>query len=106
MGEDDDRGRGGAAFDVGFEPCELLAAEIAEPAGFEIDDIDQADEVHAVGVEAVPAGAFGAAAVAFAIEFPLRVEEIVLAGDVMHVEPGLRDDAVGVVELGRLRQDD
>jgi hypothetical protein len=98
------RRRRRAAFHVGFEPGELLGAQIAKPAGFEIDDIDQADEVHAVGVEAVPASTFAAATVAFAIELALFVEEVVLAWHVMHVEPGLRDDAVGIVELGNLRQ--
>ncbi len=87
------------AFDVVFKPRKLIGAEIAEAAGFEIDDVDQADEVHAVGVEAVPAGALGAAAVTLAIEFHVGIEEIVLARHVMHVETRLRDDAVGVVEL-------
>ena len=82
-----------------FEPFELLVAEIAEPAGLEVDDVDQADEVHAVGVEAVPAGALGAASVAVEVKLLVRIEEVVLAGDVMHVEPRLRDDPVGVVEL-------
>ena len=92
----------GATLQVVREPRELLSAEIAEPAGLEIDDIDQADEMHAVGVEAVPAGALGAAAVALAIELDLLVDEIVLARHVVHVEPRLRDDALGVVEFGRL----
>src|SRR6266478_6854015 len=37
--EDDDRGRGGAAFEVVLEPFELHVAEIAQPAGLEIDHI-------------------------------------------------------------------
>ena len=57
--------------------------------------------MHAAGVERVPAGTLGAAPVALAVELDLLVDEIVLARHVMHVEPGLRDDAVGVVELGR-----
>src|SRR5580693_2914133 len=104
MSKDDDRRRRRAAFDVGFEPSELLGAEVAEPAGLEIDDIDQADEMHAVGIEAVPAGALAAAAVTLTIELAVLVEEVVLARDVMHVEAGLRNDAVGIVELGNLRQ--
>ena len=91
-----------AALDVVLEPVELLVAEIAEPAGLEVDDVDEADEVHAVGVEAVPAGALGAAAVALEVELPVLVEDVVLAGDVVHVEARLRDDAVGVVEFRRL----
>ena len=58
--------------------------------------------MHAVGVEAVPAGALGAAAVALAVELLVIVEDVVLARDVVHVEARLRDDAIGVVELGRL----
>ena len=102
----DDRLRGRAAFDVVFEPRELLAAEIAEAAGFQIDDVDEADEVHAVGIEAVPAGALGAASVAVAIELALVfVEQVVLAGHVVHVEAGLRDDAVGIIEFRQASTD-
>ena len=91
-------------FRVVREPGELLVADIAEPAGLEIDDVDEPDEMHAVGIEAVPAGALRAAPVAFAVELDLLVDDVVLARHVMHVEAGLRDDAVGIVELGRLRQ--
>src|SRR4029077_5888982 len=104
VGEDDDGRRGGAALEVVLEPFELLVAEIAQPAGLEINHVDEADEVHAVGVEAVPADAFGAAAVALAVERHAFVEHVVLAGYVMHVKPRLRDDAVGVVKFGRLRE--
>jgi len=38
------------------------------------------------------------------VELDLLVEEVVLARHVMHVEFGLRDDAIGVVEFDRLRQ--
>jgi len=41
MGEQDDRRGGRTAFDVGFQPFELVGAEITEAAGLEIDDIDQ-----------------------------------------------------------------
>ena len=40
------------ALQIVLEPFELLVAEIAEAAGLEIDDVDEADEVHAAGVEA------------------------------------------------------
>ena len=92
----------GAALEVVLQPFELLVAEIAQAAGLEIDHVDEADEVHAVGVEAVPARALGAATVAVAVELHVLVEDVVFARHVMHVEPGLRDDAVGVVEFGRL----
>src|SRR5262249_43381006 len=100
--EDDDRGRCRPALEVALQPFELLVAEIAQAAGLEIDNVDEADEMHAVGVEAVPARAFGAATVAVAVELHALVEEVVLTRNVMHVEPGLRDDAVGVVEFGWL----
>ena len=102
MREDDDRSRCRPALEVVLQPFELLVAEIAQSAGLEIDDVDEADEMHAVGVEAVPARAFGAATVAVAVELHVLVEDVMFARHVMHVEPGLRDDAVGVVELGRL----
>ena len=102
--EHHDRRRGRAVFHVGRKPGELVGAEIAEPAGFQIDDIDQADEMHTARIEAVPAGAFAAAAITIQIELAVLVEEIVLARHVMHVETRLRDDAVGVVEFGHLRQ--
>src|SRR5208282_3835925 len=103
VGEDHDGCRSRTALDVGFEPFELLVAEVAESARLEIDDIDEADKMHAVGVEAIPAGTLGAAPVALAIKLQFRVEEVMLAGDVMNVEPRLRDNAVGVVELRFLR---
>src|SRR6478609_10580351 len=58
--------------------------------------------MHAVGVEAVPARAFGAATVAVAVELHVLVENVMFARNVMHVEPRLRDDAVGIVEFGWL----
>src|SRR5271166_1918123 len=58
--------------------------------------------MHAVRVEAVPARPFGVLAVAFAIELGVLIEEVVLAWNIMHVEACLGDDALGVVELGRL----
>ena len=100
--EHDDRGRCRAALKVVLEPFELLVAEIPQASGLEIDHVDETDEVHTVGVEAVPARAFGAATVAVAVEFHVLVENVMFARHVMHVEPGLRDDAVGIVEFGRL----
>src|SRR5262252_11150051 len=79
--------------------------EIAEAASFEINNIDEADEVHAVGVKAVPAGADGGTAVALAIDFSLiRINQVVFAGHVVHIEARLRDDVISVVEFLFLRQ--
>src|SRR6202044_3716090 len=90
--EHDDRGRGGTAFQVVLEPFELLGAEVAHAAALEIEDVDEAYEMNAVGVERVPAGAFGAASVTIDVKLPVRVEEIVLAGNVMPVKPPVRED--------------
>src|SRR4029077_18610827 len=88
MGEHDDRLRGRAAFHIVFEPSELLAAEIAETAGFEIDDVDEADKVNAIGIEAVPAGTLGAAPVSVEIELALIfIEQVMLTGHIMHIKP-------------------
>src|SRR5580698_9462530 len=53
----DDRRAVGLALQVGLKPGELFGAKIAETTGLEIDDVDEADEVDAVIVEAVPAPA-------------------------------------------------
>jgi len=37
---------------------------------------------------------------ALLVELDLFIDEVVFAGHIMHVELGLRDDALGVVELG------
>ena len=87
-----------------LQPFELLGAEIAQTAGFEIEGIDQSDEMHAVGVEAVPAVTLGGPAVTFLIDFAIGIDEVVFAGHVMHVEPRLRNDVIGVVEFLFLRQ--
>src|ERR1700722_16944377 len=89
--------------EVGFEPCELLGAEIAESAALQIDDVDEADEVDAVIVVAVPAGALRTLAVAFQIGFAaVYVDNVVLARHPMNLHAGLAEHLVGVIELSRL----
>ena len=104
VGEDDDRLRGRAAPEVVLEPFELLRAEAAEPAGLEVDDIDQAHEVDARGIEAVPAGSLGAAAEPGPVGGAFVDQHVVLAGDVVDVEPGALDQRLRRVELGLLRE--
>src|SRR5262249_13573487 len=104
MREHHDRRLGGFSLEIVREPLELILAEIAEAAGLQIDHINEADEMHAVGIEAVPSSPLGILAVALAIELRLLVDEVMLARHVMHVERRLRDDAVGIVELGGFRQ--
>ena len=85
---------------VARQPGELLVAEIAHAAGLEVEDVDQADEMHAALVEAVPAAPLAVAAVAVEIALPLSVvDDVMLARHVMQVEPRRADDLVRVVEL-------
>ena len=62
-----DRLGGRASFQIVLQPLELLVTEIAKAAGFEIDHIDKTDEVHAVGIKAVPARTLGATTIALAV---------------------------------------
>src|ERR1700677_5069691 len=57
MREDDDRLRCRPAFQIVRQPGELFGAEIAETTGLQIDDVDEADEMHACLIEGIPAGA-------------------------------------------------
>ena len=104
MGEDDDRRARAARGEIGLQPGELIGSEIAHAPRLEIDDVDEADEVSAARIEGIPAVALGALAVAIEIELAIVVENVVLAGHIMHVEPGLADDLVGRIELGGLRK--
>ena len=86
MGEDDDRRAVGFALEIVLEPGELFGAEIAEATAFQIDDVDETDEVNAAIIEAVPARTFGALAVAFEVGLaPLFVDDVVLARHVVHL---------------------
>ena len=67
MGEHHDRGGFGFPLEVVLEPFKLLGTQIAEAAALEVHHIDEADEVHAAGVERIPAGTLGALAVALLV---------------------------------------
>ena len=103
MGKYHNRGRRRPALEIALKPFELLVAKVAETAGLQIDDIDQANEMHAVGIEAVPARTLAATPVALSVEFHLLVDDVMLARHVVHIETSLRDDALGIVELVGLR---
>src|SRR5437868_14735710 len=99
MREHHDRRGGGAAFKILFQPFELLVTERAETARFKIHDIHQTDEMHAVGIEAVPARAFGATPVTFLVAFRVLIEYVMLARHIMRVELAPRDDLARIVEF-------
>src|ERR1051325_7471043 len=57
MSEHDDGRAGAQALDVLLEPVELSRSEVPQAAGLEVQNVDQADEVNAFLVEALPSGA-------------------------------------------------
>src|SRR5205823_3378486 len=58
MREDDNRRAGSEILHVGLEPFELLVSELTQTAGLKIQNVDQSNEMDAVLIEAIPAGAF------------------------------------------------
>ena len=86
MGEDHQGRAAGEPLDVLLEPVELRLPEATEPARLEVEHIDQADEVDALVVEALPPGARGPAEPA-QILLPAVGEDVVLA---RYVEDPLR----------------
>ena len=76
----------------------------AEAAGLQVDDVDEADEVHAALVEAVPAGALRALAESLQVALAVVFEHVVLAGHVEHRQRQLGQHLLQRVELRRLRQ--
>src|SRR3984893_10871616 len=87
------------------KPSQLLIAERAHAARFEIGDVDKADAMHAAGVKRVPAGALRVLAVTFEIGLAVfLVDEIVLARHIMDIELGFADDFLRIVELPWLRK--
>ena len=72
---------------VVFEPFELLVSELTQTAGLEVEDVDQANEMDAILVEAVPTRTFGfnALQIAFTVEFATVVKYIVLPRNIEDV---------------------
>ena len=100
MGEDDDRRRVRFVLDIVGEPGELVGPEPSKAAGLEVDHVDEANEMNAVIVEAVPTRALGALAVTVEIGLAQAlVDDVMLAGNVVNVELGLTDQLVGIVEF-------
>ena len=66
------------------QPCELIWAQIAQPAIHVISHIYQANKMHTIRVEAIPAITFGALAITFKIQFAV-VSYVMLAGDIKYL---------------------
>ena len=81
VGEDDDGRGGGEGGDILLQPRELVGAEDAH--GVDLAGVVEPDEVDALVVEAVPAGAHGAFAEALEVERAVVGGGVVLAGDVV-----------------------
>ena len=74
-------------------------------AGIEVEHVDQPDEMHAAGIEAVPAAPLGLLAVAREIGLAVvDIGDVVLAGDVEDLLVGALDHLVGGVPLRLFRQ--
>src|SRR5262249_21315334 len=87
MREDHNRGVGAQTFYVVFEPFELVVAELAQTAGLEIQHVNQAYEMNAVLVKAVPTRAFSGDVlqVPLAVHLSAIIEHIMLPGHVKDV---------------------
>src|SRR6266480_4390776 len=94
-------------FHVCLEPFKLLVAELTKTAGLKVQYVDQSNEMDAVLIEAVPAGAFAfdALQIPFTVKLSAIIEYIMLS---RHVENVLCTAAlehlIERVELLRLRQ--
>src|SRR5262245_16436009 len=109
MREDDDRCARRQPADVLFHPFELVVAELGETGGFEtgreVEDVDQCDEMHASVIEAIPASAFCALAVAVQIRLAVvGVGDIMLARYYKDLLLQRLHRLIGIVEFLVLRQ--
>src|SRR5512138_2474664 len=82
MRKHDDRRAALQLRDVLLEPLELLVAKVPESTRFEVDHIDQPDEVHTVLVEAVPPRALRSLAKPRQVAPPVVLQDVVLAGNI------------------------
>src|SRR5262249_21638737 len=70
VGKNNDGRAAAQAGDIFLEPIELLRPKDTKAAGLEVSHVDQADEPHALVVEALPAAAAGAFAVTLQVALP------------------------------------
>src|SRR5262245_30515223 len=75
----------GKMLHIVFQPLQLLLAQATETTRLEVQDVDQANEMCALLIEAVPAATFRSLTVALQILLPVVAENVVLSRHVEHV---------------------
>src|SRR5437867_8075648 len=80
-----DRCAAGKSTHIVFQPCELILAQNPQPALGDIHHVDEANEVDTALVEAEPAAALGAFAVARAEFLAIVTDHIVFAGHIKNL---------------------
>src|SRR5208283_5369085 len=80
-----DRGGIGDLRQVGFHPRDLLVAERGHGAHLEVEHVVQADEMHAVLVEAVISPALAVVVEVLEVAADTVIDRVVLAGNGVHV---------------------
>src|SRR5689334_6095341 len=99
MGKHNDGSAGFQMLDIAFEPLQLLVPQRAEAAGLEIDHIHQADKMHTVLVETVPALALEVFPVAFSEHGSVIIQDVVFSGYEKDFLVSGLEDLVNVVKL-------
>ena len=85
----------------------MRLAEVAQSIALQVDDIDQTDEVHAVGIEAVPAVAMRPLAVMIEVALAVVFQDVVLTGHGIDLQIGRAQQLrAGVELLGRGKMSD
>src|SRR5271155_4710100 len=82
MRKDNDRRAGLKMLDVFFEPLQLVVAQRTQSARLQIHHVDQADEVHAFLLKAIPSTALRPFAETLEIALPIVVQDVVLAWNI------------------------
>src|SRR5215469_8678333 len=103
-GKNHDRRAGAALPQVQVQPAQLLGAKRAKPALGQFQHVDQAHEVHAVRIEAVPATRAAATTEALEEELAVIADRVVLPGDVKNLPLYTLHDPCGGGELVRRGQ--
>src|SRR6266481_9265281 len=85
MGKKDDGRAVGAALQIIFQPFQLVVSENAKSAFFDIHDVNQPHEMHALLVETVPTRPLGSFAETFTILLPIIIDDVMFPRHVKHL---------------------